>query len=411
MNIINIYENYNLYFDNDLKAIFEQISIVASKSGHKLYLIGGLVRDMLLKKESLDIDITVEGNAIEFAHILEKECNAKILSTHESFGTIKIELKGQKIDLASTRSEKYPQKGHLPQVDEIGCSLEKDVLRRDFTINSLALSLNQNSFADLIDYVKGYEDLKNKRIRILHDKSFIDDPTRIIRALKYASRLDFELEEKTLKLQEEYLNNINYDMCNKRIKQEIKKTFSDCAIDTFEKFINVGIVRLITPHPNPLPQGAREVLNTLISYKPKHCWLIYLGLITVFEDEEILDKLELTKAEKDVIMGAKSLLGKNLDSDYKIYKAFSALKIETLIILAVLGKDKEVLLYLEHLKKIKLHITGKDILELGFAPSKHFGEGLDFVLKKKLKNPEMNKSEELEIISEYLTENTDIKHS
>lgn len=407
MNIINIYDNFNSYFNTpskiQFKAIFELCSKIALKSGHKLYLIGGLVRDMLLNQESLDIDITVEGDAIEFAHILEKECNAKILSVHESFGTIKIELQGQKIDFASTRSETYPHKGHLPKVSEIGCSLEKDVLRRDFTINSLALSLNQNDFANLIDYVNGFEDLKNKKIRILHEKSFIDDPTRIIRALKYSARLDFELEETTLKLQKEYLNNVNYDMCNKRIKQEIKKTFSDCKQKAFDEFIDMGIYKLITPHPSPLTQGAREKVDASIkSYKPKHFWLVYLGIIAVFENEDILDKLELTNSEKDVILGAKSLLNVSLKDDFDIYKAFSAQKIETLLILAILGQDKEVFHYLKDLEKIRLHINGNDVLKLGFSPSKHFSEGFEYVLKKKLQNPEMTKVEELEIIKAYL---------
>lgn len=408
MNIINIYENYNSYFSKEFKSIFELCSKVAKKNNYKLFLIGGLVRDMLLNQKSLDIDITVEGNAIEFAHILKRECNAKILSIHQSFGTIKVELMGQKIDFASTRSETYPKKGHLPQVKEIGCPLEKDILRRDFTINSLALSLNQNSFADLIDFVNGFEDLKAKKIRVLHEKSFIDDPTRIIRALKYADRLDFKLEDSTLKLQENYLKNVNYDMCNKRIKQEIKKTFSDCKPEAFEKFIEQGIYKLITPHASHLKQlGIEKQYNLIDIYPPKHKWLIYLGLIAIYENEEVLDKLQLTKSEKEVITSAQKLLNTELKNDFEIYKAFSTQKIETLLILAILGqnkeKGKEVSHFLNDLEKIKLHINGNDIVKLGFPPSKAFGEGFDHVLKAKLKNPKMDKAQEIELIKDYLS--------
>jgi len=401
MNIINIYDNYNSYFSAEFKAFFEQCSKIASKSGHKLYLIGGLVRDMLLNEKSLDIDITIEGDAIEFAHILQRESDAKILSIHPSFGTIKVELQGQKIDFASTRSESYPKKGHLPQVSEIGCSLEKDILRRDFTINSLALSLNQDGFANLIDFVDGFEDLKAKKIRVLHEKSFIDDPTRIIRALKYSARLGFELEEKTLELQEDYLKNVNYDMCNKRIKQEIKKTFSTCKQETFEKFIEQGIYKLITSENIQKP---KTDIDTLINYyNPKYQWLIYFELIAVFENEELLDKLELTKSEKDVIINAQAILKTELKNDVEIYKALSSQRIETLLILAILGRDKEVSHYLKDLEKIKLHINGNDVLKLGFTPSKFFGEGFDYVLKKKLQNPKIGKNEELELIKEYLS--------
>ena len=100
-----------------------------------LYYIGGVVRDKILGLESFDVDITYEGNAIEFAKSIPDE---KIIQINESFGTVRINSDGKEIDIASTRNETYPQKGHLPVVENIGCSLKKDVLRRDFTINSLA---------------------------------------------------------------------------------------------------------------------------------------------------------------------------------------------------------------------------------------------------------------------------------
>lgn len=396
MNIINLYENYNY----DLKAIFEQCSKIASKNNFKLYLIGGMVRDLLLGNESLDIDITVEGNAIEFAQILKKELDAKILSVHESFGTVKVEISigtnSQKIDLASTRSESYPKAGHLPHVDKIGCSLKEDVIRRDFTVNALALSLNQENFANLIDYTGGFEDLKAKKIKNLHDKSFIDDPTRIIRALKYATRLGFELDEKTLKLQEEYLQNINYDMCYKRIKQEIKKTFEQNSQDAFEKFIEQRIYKLITKKELKIPKINIE--NLINIYTPKYPWLVYFGVLAVALNIE----LSPTNYEKEVIESAKYLLDKKFADDFKIYKAFCDQKTETLLILAALGKEKEVCHYLDNLTKIKLHITGNDLIKLGFKPSKKFSEAFDYVLKEKLKTPVLNKSDEIALVKKFL---------
>jgi len=400
MNIINLYDNYNSYFDADFRAIFELCSKIALKNDYKLYLIGGLVRDLLLNQKSLDIDITVEGDAIEFAKVLENETKAKILSVHKNFGTVKVEINGEKIDFASTRSEIYPKKGHLPYVEKIGCNLKEDVSRRDFTVNSLAMSLNQGDFANLIDYTEGLDDLKAKKIRILHDKSFIDDPTRIIRALKYSSRLGFEIEENTLKLQKTYLEHVNYDMCNKRIKNELKKTFDNYSQKAFEKFINQKIYKLISPKEFKMPQVCIE--NIIVKYKPKRPWLVYLGLIAIFESDVLSDKLELTKNEKDIILNAKRLYNSNLNEDFEIYKNFSTQKLETLLILAISGKEKQVLHYLEDLAKIKLLISGNDLIELGFQPSKLFGKGLDFVLKEKLKTPHMKKSHELELMVEWL---------
>lgn len=400
MNIVNLYENYNNYFNADLKAIFERCSKIAHKHNYKLYLIGGIVRDLLLDKKNLDIDITVVGNAIDFCKILEIEKVGKIISEHKSFGTAKMEISGRKIDFASTRCESYPRKGHLPVVTEIGCPLKCDVERRDFTINSLAISLNNESFADLIDYVGGFNDLKSKNLRILHDKSFIDDPTRIIRGLKFAVRLGFKIEPHTLELQENYLKNINYYMSNKRVKSELKQTFNLNSQVAFEKFINEGIYKLITKKTYKLPKDNIE--NMITNYKPKHAWLVYLGIIGVCENDDFSDNLELTKSEKDIIMGAKSLLHSDFKNDFEIYKAFGAHKIETLLILALSGKKKPVFHYLDNLKKIKLHITGKDLLSIGIEPSKIFGEIFDYVLREKLKNPQLKHAEEIAFIKDYV---------
>jgi tRNA nucleotidyltransferase (CCA-adding enzyme) len=399
MDIINLYDNYNSYFSEDFRAIFEICSKIALKNGYKIYLIGGLVRDMLLNQQSLDIDITVEGNAIDFVKIIEKEKKAKIFSIHKNFGTIKAEINGIKIDFASTRSENYPKKGHLPHVEKIGCSLEKDVLRRDFTINSLAMSLNKDDFGDLIDYTEGLNDLEKKQIRILHEHSFVDDPTRIIRALKYSSRFGFQLEENTLRLQETYLENVNYDMCSKRIKNELKKTFDYCTQDTFNTFINQKIYKLISKRDFKLPE--KNIQNLIEIYSPKHPWLVYFGVIAVFEENELLDKFEFTKNEKNIILSSKKLLNITLQNDFEVYKNFTGQKLETLIILAILGQAKQVLHYLKDLAEIKLHITGKDLIKLGFKPSKSFADGFDFVLRKKLKNPTLQKEQELKLMKDY----------
>lgn len=423
MNIINLYDNYNSYFNADLKAIFEQCSKIAFKKDFRIYLIGGIVRDMLIAtltnaseidscvtyKQSqqpssrndvafLDIDITIEGDAIEFAQILKQEAGAKILSIHESFGTVKIKIEGQEIDLASTRSESYPKAGHLPHVDKIGCSLKEDVIRRDFTVNALALSLNQESFADLVDYTGGFDDLKAKKIRILHNKSFIDDPTRIIRALKYSTRLDFELDEKTIKLQEEYLQNVNYDMCYKRVKQEIKKTFEQNLQEAFNRFVEQEIYKLITTRRVGLLSHQYNIENLIKEYNPKHPWFVYFGALSV----ELKVELNPTKYEKEVIEGAQSLINEKFTDDFEIYKTFNTQKLETLLILAVLGKEKEVVHYLNDLSKIKLHINGKDLIKLGLKPSKKFNEAFDYVLKEKLKNSNMTKSDEVELVKKFL---------
>ena len=158
-----------------------------------LYYIGGIVRDEILGLPSFDIDLCYEGNAIEFSK------NFKIIKTNPNFGTVRILYKGQEIDIASTRTESYPHQGHLPLVDKIGCALKDDLARRDFTINAMAKNTISN---EIIDYFDGLTDIKNKQLRVLHDKSFIEDPSRILRGLKFSVRFGFELEKNTRILQD-----------------------------------------------------------------------------------------------------------------------------------------------------------------------------------------------------------------
>lgn len=429
MDIINIYENYNSYFNSDakkhLKPVLEKLSNAADACGCKLFLIGGIVRDMLLDVESLDVDLTIEGRAIEFAKCLENENIAKISSVHEDFGTVKIIIDEQEIDIASTRKEIYPHAGHLPVIEEVGCSLKEDVLRRDFTINSLAMSMNKETFGDLIDYVGGFEDLKSKKLRILHEKSFIDDPTRIIRGLKYSTRLGFDLEDSTQKLQKVYLDNINYDMCYKRVKQEFIKTFSNANSTVFKKFLSQEIYKLFSreylllhPHPEFLtlePRGEiqpsslkgegsitmHKIDNLFFKHPINHPWLVWFGLLFCGKD---MSNFSFTKYEKEVLESAENILKKTFADDFELYKALSPQKLETLLILAILGKENEVTKYLKKFQHIKLQITGQDLIGLGYKPSIKFAEAFDYVLKTKIeKHPALTtKQDELNLAKEYL---------
>ncbi len=382
MEIVNIYEKY---FSKDIRNIFSKLCDIAFEYNYKIYLIGGLVRDMLLNMPSLDIDITIEGNAIEFAQILEDKNIAEIKSIHKDFGTVKIVMNNTEIDLASTRSETYPQAGQLPLVTKIGCSLKEDILRRDFTVNSIAMSLNKRSFLKIIDYTNGLEDIKNKKIKILHDRSFIDDPTRIIRALKYAKRLNFSLEEQTKKRQKEYLDNINYNMGFKRILQEFKKTFSQ-KNPPYKEFIKQNIYKLLS----------KKEASVFETPKNNFSWIVYFGLIV-----DNIDKFELTKEEKEILNIAKDLENKNFSNDLEIYKTFCNIPKESLDILLI-KKNKYAKKYAKDLSKIKIQTTGQDLINLGFKPSKKFSEIFDCILDNKIKNPKLTKEEELNIAGQFI---------
>lgn len=351
-----------------------------------LYYIGGVVRDKILGKESFDIDLTYEGNAIEFAKNIKE---AKILRINEPFGTVKILLEGEEIDIASTRNEIYPQKGHLPVVESIGCTLKEDVLRRDFTINAMAKSTLTD---EIIDYTGGLQDIKTKTLKVLYDKSFIDDPTRIVRGLKFSVRFGFELDEHTKKLQNEYLNNINYDMSLKRLKKELEETFNLNMQIAFEKFIEQRIYKLITNKDFTIPKANFEQL--INKYKPENIWIIYAGQIPDIEN------LPLTKNEKKIVEEYNILSTKTYNNDYEIYKNFNGISTEAIIMFASKNYDA-VIKYFEKLSSIKININGKDLQNLGIEPSLKYQECFDYILKEKIAKPELSVEDEFRLAKEF----------
>lgn len=346
----------------------------------KLYYVGGVVRDELLGRKSFDVDIVFEGNAIEHCSQF-----GEVVRVNPDFGTVRVNVGGVEVDFASTRSETYPRAGHLPVVDKIGCSLKEDVLRRDFTVNALAKSVKTG---EIVDYTGGLADIEGKVLRVLHDQSFIDDPTRIIRALKFSVRFGFALEEKTRRLQEEYLANINYDTCYKRIKKEVMETFNLNSQEAFERFYDEGIYKLLAPAVVERPRVNVPEINVAVGVETP--WIVYAGGCD-------LSRLELTKQEQRVLNDFETLKNTPLDDDFEIYKAFNGTASETLALYAVWAERGPVERYMQ-IKDIKISITGADLLALGIKPSKQYGEIFDAVLKEKLKNPQMTKDEEIKFL-------------
>ena len=296
------------------------------------------------------------------------------------------------MDIASTRTETYPRKGHLPVVEKIGCSLKEDVLRRDFTVNSLYKSV---STGEIFDFTGGLEDLKNKTLRVLHDKSFVDDPTRIIRALKFSHRFGFVLEARTCALRDEYLQNINYDMCFKRVKKELIETLGLSSDALFKEFIESGIYKLVTPNRVQVPSTTIENLISQYAPESENIWLIYAGVL------RDLTRLELTRKEQKILEDFTVLENSDLSGDFAIYKAFENIEIESIILYAVLKDEKIARHYLDDLRGIKIETTGKHLEMAGVEPSPKYKEIFDFLLQKKLENPAMSLEDEIKLIKEF----------
>ncbi len=186
------------HFPPPLLADVQEISACAEELNSRAYLVGGSVRDLLLGEEHCDLDVTVEGDGIALAEHFARRRGARCVA-HRRFGTATVFVEShRKIDFATARKETYPQPGGLPQVTPSG--IEDDLFRRDFTINALAVSLARERFGQLVDPFAGCADLEKRLIRVLHGQSFIDDPTRLLRAVRFAERLHFHLEPLTRRL-------------------------------------------------------------------------------------------------------------------------------------------------------------------------------------------------------------------
>ncbi len=206
------------------KSLSKILMDIGGIGGTNAYLVGGSVRDMLLKRPTIDIDIVVEGDAIKVADQLKTLWNGSI-QIHHQFGTATVKTTHptyRNIDFVSARRETYKLPGTLPNV-ELG-TLDDDLMRRDFSINALAMCLDSERFGKVIDRTGGIEDLEKGTVRVLHEKSFIDDPTRIFRACRYAGRYGFNIYENDISLIEEALPHIA-EVSGERIRNEMIKVF------------------------------------------------------------------------------------------------------------------------------------------------------------------------------------------
>ena len=392
-------------FENSVSSIYKNAVLIASEAACKncidIFLIGGIVRDLILGNPIKDIDIAVQCDAVEFAKILEKDFSCEILNIQENLRTAKVKFQsGGVIDFASTRQEKYVESGVLPVAYNFGCDLKDDVKRRDFTINTLALRLTGKEKFSLVDYCCGYDDILKKKIKILHRKSFIDDPSRIIRALKFMVRFSFDLEDETSLLMQEYLSNINLNMPLERVKGELKQYFSINNKSLYEYIISSNAYKLISD--NPISELNSERISTM-NIEKSEVWLLYFVLLVVNSDYAI-ERLNLTGYEKKIIKEVDELLSKKFDiSDkYEIYKAFTGLLDLSISIYYVITGNIAVHKFMKELKNIKVLTTGKDLIELGLHPSPYFNKIFEMILKKKLNDELISKSEELEFVKKNI---------
>jgi len=298
--------------------LLRDIGGLADKNEVSVYIVGGFVRDMLIGISNFDIDLVIEGDAIAFAESLKEKLNAK-LRISQRFKTAKLLLNnGLSIDLAMARTESYSCPAALPVV-ESSCLLN-DLCRRDFTINTLALSLNKKTFGLLIDSFKALHDLKQKRIKVLHDLSFIDDPTRILRAVRFEQRFDFRIDK--------YTQNLIFAAIDKKIFKKVEKyrMMNELilllnepkpikVIRRMNSFDKLDFIHLNIKFKSSLCEKIKAAEGIINCYK-KFCpnknvkmWIIYFMAIiddlNIHDLKEIFTISSFNKKEKELLLEIK----------------------------------------------------------------------------------------------------------
>jgi tRNA nucleotidyltransferase (CCA-adding enzyme) len=420
---LNLTSKIKRSFPKKMAELLKFIGRTADDMGFSAFAVGGFVRDLLLGVENLDIDIVIEGNAIEFAKRLAKElCGCYV--HHKRFGTATVFFGGKfKIDVAMTRTEIYERPAALPTV-KFG-PIENDLFRRDFTINAMAFKLSRHGFGELLDPFKGRRDLKEGRIRALHDLSFVDDPTRIFRAVRFEQRFDFRIEPHTEDLIKKAVGLKMVDRTQKqRIREEMIAILSEeKPLKAVRRLAELNELRFVAPALK-LTRPAAGLFDSVdevlawydaVRLKRRHVlnrWLIYLGALLdgldTAEVQKICDEFVFMKADCAKLMSYKRSADKALLflsrkeklRPSQIYDCLEGLSVEVLLLMMAKSgfqtARRRIMDYLTKYADIKLSVRGDDLTKKGIRPGPHFRQALKKTLHAKLDLKIKTKAEELD---------------
>jgi tRNA nucleotidyltransferase (CCA-adding enzyme) len=354
------------------------------KSEHHAYLVGGYVRDSTLGRESVDIDIVVEGDGVKVARQLNAKLKGK-LTSHAEFGTATISINSHRVDLASARTEKYPSPAHLPHV--YPSTIVEDLNRRDFTINAIAMSISKENFGEIFDPFEGMTDIKKKLIRILHRNSFIDDPTRIFRALRYKNRFGFKVEEDTDRLMREAIKSgMVGKLSGQRILNELELIFEEDTFQhTVEDLAHYGVFPIKRSELKKLPSSNSHAFYFFLSRLSKNTIPL-----TKEAQKIVADFRDIT----DLIVALQKSNKKS-----KIYSMLSPLTPAVTEAIASVRSDlAEKVAMFRSLQKIKPFIKAKDLQKYGIKPAKQYNRVLSRIFALQLDKKLQNRKQALEYL-------------
>ena len=402
-----------------LQTVFEAVQAV-SEPFDGVYLVGGAVRDVLMGEPNFDVDIAVEGDGISFGRALAQALGGRAVP-HEKFGTaIVLYGDGGRVDVATARTEFYDYPGALPTVEQ--ASIRQDLYRRDFTINAMAVSLKGADFGRLVDYFGGLRDLSQGVVRVLHNLSFIDDPTRIFRGIRYETRYGFRMDAHTLGLARACVEmDLVGELSSSRVRDELQALLSEERVaDSIRRLAELGIDRAIHPHLAADEEAVRvieEVDRVRAVYAPEApAWRLRLAVLARrLSSTQVLDwaeglKLRRRDAERiaDAVTIAPRLqeLAAATRQPAELWARVAPHDPDGALFALAGSKGrarKRLERYFEELRNVRLEISGGDLANLGLGESPRVGAVLEELRRRKLNGELDGRAAELEAAKELLS--------
>lgn len=412
------------FLSKDMIILLRTIGEVAEENHCSVYAVGGFVRDLLLHVKNLDLDIVLEGDGILFAKKLATHFNGKV-RTHEKFSTAVISMPdGFKIDIATARLEYYEYPAAMPTVEF--SSIKLDLFRRDFTINAMAIHLNPGRFGILVDFFNCRNDLKDRQIRILHNLSFVEDPTRIFRAIRFEERMGFRLGKHTERQIKAAVRRNLYDHSfGRRFYLEIRIILSEeNPIGAIRRMQQFNLLQFLAPSLklDPSLELILEEIQRAVSwYKLLYLkqrfrqWLVYLlGLMARIPTKALYDfcqKFGVPERYTHLLIRERVEAGrivKTLDRgkllrSSEIYWLLQGMSHEGLLYLMAICRNKSgkqaVSLYVTTLQNAKTHLHGKDLKKMGYTPGPQYQTILNHLLEAALDGTVKSRDDEIDFIT------------
>ena len=398
--------------------LLRQISGLAAELNLSLFIVGGFVRDLILGQPSLDFDLVVEGDAIALAKRVTAALGGTLV-THPRFGTAKWKLPPNAplahLDFVSARTEYYAHPSALPEVEHANIKL--DLHRRDFTLNTLALCLDRSNFGEVLDFWGGAQDLRNGLVRVLHSLSFVDDATRLLRAVRFEQRFGFRLEQRTAELIRHALPLLQR-VSGDRLRHELDLILKESQPERhLARLAELGLLAEIHPELSAngdLARAFAAITNNQLPITNHRLafWSAWLSSLSPAALDSLLIRLNISAKTAAVIQQVAAL--RILFTQFKPGTKFSDLHtllqtfdLEPLQIAIALCPDEPLRAhlsdYVTRLQTLKPTVTGDDLKALGLPPGPRYGEILAQLQRAYLDGEISNAKDERALLQKLIT--------